>query len=77
MHVWQFSDAAKTGWQHPMTQTQVAIENADPLARQLPHFCQAIQGAVQPLVGVQDATRSLAMVLALLESARSGQMISV
>ncbi|MCW1967739.1 MAG: Gfo/Idh/MocA family oxidoreductase [Anaerolineae bacterium] len=77
MHLWQFLDAAKAGWQHPMTQTQIVVEHADPLARQLTHFCHVIQGTEPPLVTVQDAARSLATVLALLESARSGQIIFV
>ena len=63
-------------WYAPMRATVASAEQADPLARQLEHFCAVIRGDAAPLVTGRDATRTLSVTLAIRESARTGQTIS-
>ena len=58
-------------------ETAVAsLQEADPLARQLAHFCRVIRGEVEPLVSVRDGLRNLQIVEAISEAARTGQIVS-
>ena len=63
-------------WYAPMQATVAAVERADPLARQLDHFCAVIRGDAAPLVTGRDATRTLSVTLAISEATRTGQSIS-
>ena len=49
----------------------------DPIARQLAHFCAVLRGEARPLVSVADATRTLAVTLAIRDAAASGDRISL
>lgn len=44
----------------------------DPLARQLDHFCDVIEGRCPPKVTVDDAARSLSVTLAVIKAAQTG-----
>ena len=70
MELWQYADVEKAGWQHPIRRTTESVEPADPLEAQLEHFCRVIRGEELPIVDARDATRSLAVALAVLESSR-------
>ena len=59
------------GWQHPMRRARCPVEPGNPLISQLEHFCRVAVGGEEPLVDGRDGTRSLAVALAVLESARS------
>jgi len=63
-------------WWKPFETAVAALQEADPLARQLAHFCQVIRGEVEPLVSVRDGLRNLQIVEAISEAARSGQIVS-
>jgi predicted dehydrogenase len=62
-------------WWAPLSTQQLPLPAADPLVRQLAHFCAMIRGECAPLVSVEDATRTLAATLAIAEAARSGQAV--
>ena len=70
MEHWYYKDE-KIGWQYPLEKSKLGASHADPLEAQLEHFGRVIQGDETPLVNGQDATRSLAVVLAVLASAES------
>ena len=70
MELWQYADVEKAGWQHPIRRTTESVEPADPLEAQLEHFCRVTRGEELPIVDARDATRSLAVALAVLESSR-------
>jgi predicted dehydrogenase len=57
----------ETGWMAPLLSEQVAVAQADPLARQIDHFCAVIRG--------EAATRTLAATLAVHEAAASGREV--
>ena len=63
-------------WWKPFETAVASLEQADPLARQLAHFCQVIRGEVEPLVSVRDGLRNLQIVEAISEAARTGQIVS-
>lgn len=66
---------AEKGWMAPLQSEQVAVEPADPLARQIDHFCAVIRGEAAPIISGEDATRTLAATLAVHEAAASGQEV--
>ncbi len=64
-------------WWRPMDATTLPLDRADPLARQLSHFCAVIRGEASPLVTVHDGLANLRITDAIAESARSGNMIDL
>jgi len=63
-------------WWQPMREQIVAVERADPLARQLEHFCAVVRGEASPLVEGRDALQTLRVTLAIAEAARTGRVIA-
>lgn len=77
MDLWRYADPAEPGWQHPMEVSRQEVVRADPLVSQLEHFCRVVRGEESPLVDARDGTRSLAVALAVLESARRQGQVEV
>ncbi len=59
-------------WWNPFQANVVGVEPADPLQRQLDHFCAVIRGEAEPLVTAQDGLQNLRITEAIVEAARSG-----
>ena len=72
MELWRYADESRQGWTEPLARSTIEVAGADPLPLQLAHFCRVIRGEETPLVDAEDATRSLAVALAVQESARTG-----
>ena len=68
MELWHYADAVRAGWQHPLEQSRRKVAGADPLVRQLEHFCRVVRRKELPLVDGHDGVCSLAVALAVLES---------
>jgi predicted dehydrogenase len=66
---------AEASWFEPMRECRLSAAPADPLQRQLDHFCAVIQRAAPPRVSVRDATQSLRATLAIAEAAASGRPV--
>jgi predicted dehydrogenase len=66
---------AEKGWMAPLMSEPVAVVHADPLARQIDHFCAVIRGEAAPIISGEDATRTLAATLAVHEAAASGREV--
>ena len=62
-------------WWKPFRTETVALERADPLARQIEHFASVIRGEAQPLVSGRDGLQNLRLTEAIAEAARSGNTI--
>jgi predicted dehydrogenase len=62
-------------WHEPMLASTLEIVPADPLARQLEHFIDVIDGSASPRCGVRDAIESLRVTLAVGASASTGRPI--
>ncbi len=76
MELWRYPDGAPRGWTHPLDCRRIEVAAADPLEAQLEHFCRVVRGEEEPLIGPEDATRSLAVALAGQESAERGAEIT-
>lgn len=65
----------QASWFEPLSTTRLQVPQADPIRRQLAHFCAVLRGEQAPRVTAEDATRTLAATLAIAESARSGRTV--
>lgn len=69
--------AGERSWMKPLTRTQLERIDADPLLKQIGHFCKVIRGEETPRCSVRDATQTLHVALAVAEAARRGERISL
>ncbi len=58
-------------WWEPFREDTVHVDRADPLARQLEHFCSVIRGEAQALVSGREGLQTLRVTLAIHEAART------
>lgn len=75
LELWRYRGAK--GWTAPLACTRVAVEPADPQARQIRHFCKVIRGEESPRIDGADATRTLAATLAVKCAAESGHPVTL
>jgi predicted dehydrogenase len=61
LRVWRYEREAS--WTAPLTQGRQSYDAADPLERQLAHFCAVIRDEAVSLVGGRDALRTLEITL--------------
>ena len=64
-------------WWRPMRHEVLEVTAADPLERQLAHFCAVVRGEAPPLVTAWDGARNVRIVEAIAESARSGRTVAL
>ncbi len=64
-------------WWKPFVEGVASLERADPLERQLAHFCAVIRGEVEPKVSVRDGLQNLRVCEAIVEAARSGRSVEL
>jgi predicted dehydrogenase len=69
--------AGERSWRIALDERVLAPERADPLQRQLAHFCAVIRGTARPLVTARDALQNLRVVEAIAEAARSGRTVRI
>jgi predicted dehydrogenase len=69
MRLWHQGEPS---WAAPFDTQKLPLAEHDPLARQLAHFCDVVEGHATPLVDVADALSTLAATLALHDAAESG-----
>ena len=70
-----FKYGEKSGWHAPLLREGTSVKGEDPQVLQLRHFIRVARGEEAPRVTGADATRTLAAVLGIQESARSGQAV--
>ena len=74
---WAYDGSGESGWHTPMVaRTPPAVE-ADAHALQIEHFARVVRGEEPPLVSGWDALRSLAILEAVIEAARTGTVVTV
>ena len=71
-----FGDDVERSWRTPMATRVLEVLPADPLVRQLDHFCAVVRKEATPLVGVRDALQNVRIVEAIGEAARTGRMVA-
>jgi len=75
MRMWSYG--AERGWNAPLHQTQLKQDEADPLARQLDHFCAVIRRETDPVCSGDDGAKTLEATLAIHESAATKREVMV
>lgn len=70
LECWRYGEQA--GWGAPLHRERLTVEARDPLACQLRHFCQVVRGEAEPKVDGWDALRTLRVVQAVFEAAKTG-----
>ena len=71
------ASAGEPGWWTPFTEKTLALEAVDPLAAQLAHFCDLIDGKAEPIITVADALQSLLAVEAVRHSIATGKTVEL
>ena len=74
MELWSYP--GESGWYAPLARTDIVAEALDPLVEQLRHFLAVIARREAPLISVQDAMGTLAVVEAVRAAARTGTRVS-
>jgi predicted dehydrogenase len=62
-------------WWKPFDVSTVAMQRSDPIAHQMEHFGQVVRGEVKPLVSSFDGMQNLKITEAIVQSAKTGQVI--
>ena len=64
-------------WWTPFETSTEAVDRSDPLAHQVTHFAAVIRGEAQPICSGRDGLRTLQVVDAVIEAARTGAPVDV
>jgi predicted dehydrogenase len=64
-------------WWEPFTTSTEGIERSDPLANQITHFAAVIRGEAEPICSGRDGLKTLQVVDAVVESARTGRSVDI
>ena len=73
MELWSYP--GQGGWYAPLSRAAVDVPSADPLVEQLRHFRAVIARSEIPLISVEDAMGTLAVVEAVREAALTGARV--
>lgn len=78
MRTWRYAEGGgEPGWWTPFVEDMLPLQAVDPLAAQLDHFCDVIDGKVTPVITVADALQSLLTVEAIRQSIATGQTVAL
>ena len=64
-------------WWEPFTTSTESVERRDPLARQVEHFAEVIRGEAEPICSGRDGLKTMQVVDAVVESARTGRPVNI
>lgn len=64
-------------WHKALEKSKIPLEVVDPLARQIDHFCDVIEGRAEPLVTARDGLQNLRVVDAILRAIATKGLVSV
>lgn len=67
-----WSQGGERSWWRPIDQDSYDVEPQDPLDLQIGHFCDVITRKAEPMVSGREALKSLQVIEAIKDSARSG-----
>ncbi len=77
MRLKTYASKEDRSWWKPFQTAVAPIDRADPLARQLAHFCAVIRGEATPRVTARDGLANLRVTEAIAEAARTGTTINL
>jgi predicted dehydrogenase len=64
-------------WWEPFTTSTESVERSDPLAGQVNHFAEVIRGEAEPICSGRDGLKTMQVVDAVVESARTGRPVNI
>jgi predicted dehydrogenase len=64
-------------WWEPFETSTMELERSDPLANQVKHFAAVIRGEAEPICSGRDGLKTLQVVDAVVESARTGRPVDL
>ena len=73
--LWSYAGARD--WMAPIERTQLACTAQDPLALQMWHFCDVVEGRAEPLVPAREGLRTLRVIEAVKEAAERGSVVEL
>ncbi len=74
LKLWRYGERAD--WEAPLFQQQLGYQADDPQVLQLRHFVRVARGEVAPLIGVEDAARTIAVIDAARRAARERRSVA-
>ena len=77
MRLKYYSRKEDRSWYKPFKTEVIALDRADPLARQIEHFAAVIRGEAKPLVSGRDGLQNLRVTDAIVQAARTGKAVNV
>ncbi len=77
MRLKTYASMADQSWHKALQTRVVAVPAIDPMAAQIEHFCDVIEGRCAPLVSAQDGLQNLAVVEAIARSAQTGLTVTI
>ena len=69
--------AGERSWWEPFTTSTESVERSDPLANQVKHFADVIRGKAEPICSGRDGLKTMQVVDAVVESARTGRPVTI
>ncbi len=75
LELWRYGE--EQGWGAPLSLERLDARAADPLVRQIRHFCAVVRGESVPKITGRDAVRTLKAVQSVLEAARTGRAVEL
>jgi predicted dehydrogenase len=66
---------SKRSWWEPFETSTENLDRSDPLANQIAHFVDVIQNGVPPICSGRDGLKTLQVVDAVMDAARTGQPV--
>lgn len=67
----------RRSWWEPFATSTEDVERSDPLAHQITHFAAVIRGEAEPICSGRDGLKTMQVVEAVVESARTGAAVEV
>lgn len=75
LKIWRHDGAID--WHSPLTAEEVPLPKVDVYTEQIAHFARVIRGEEAPIISGEDASRSLAVTLAVIEAAHSKSVVKL
>ena len=70
-------DGTESNWRHEIKACEIPLEIPDPYELQINHFADVLLGKAEPIAGARDGAKTLAALLAVIESSATGKRIAL
>jgi predicted dehydrogenase len=75
MRMKHYAKAEDRSWWKPFEESNLSLNRADPITRQMDHFADVIHGLAPPLVSAADGLANLRVTEAIVEASKSGNLV--